>query len=121
MPGIAGIITKKPRRLIEAKLLQMVESQRHESFYTSGTWIDESLGVYVGWTALPNSFSDGMPLTNNRNDVSLIFSGEEYSTPGHLLQEGHSVNGAQASYLVHLYENDPYFVAKLTGMFHGLL
>ncbi len=124
MPGIAGIITKKPRRLAEAKLLQMVESQRHESFYTSGTWIDESLGVYVGWTALENSFSDGMPVCNERGDVSLVFSGEEYPEPGtaeRLRHQGHSLSSDDSSYLVHLYEDDPHFFVKLNGMFHGLL
>lgn len=102
----------------------MVDTQLHESFYTSGTWIDEPLGVYVGWTALQNSFSDGMPVSNERGDVNLVFSGEEYPEPGtagQLRQQGHSLNADDASYLVHLYENDPDFLVKLNGMFHGLL
>ena len=82
MPGIVGIITKKPRQWAEEQVLRMVETQRHESFYTCGTLSDESLGFYVGWTAIKNSFADGMPLVNERGDVRLVFSGEEYPEPG---------------------------------------
>jgi asparagine synthase (glutamine-hydrolysing) len=101
----------------------MVDAVRHESFYQTGTLADESLGVYVGWTALKNSFSDGMPAYNERGDVALAFSGEEYPEPGivkRLPERGHSFNAA-GSYLVHQYENDPEFLPKLNGMFHGLL
>ena len=124
MPGIAGIITKKPGKWAEPLVRQMVEAQRHESFYTSGAWKDEGLGIYVGWTALENSFADGMPLTNESGEVSLVFSGEEYPEPGtgeRLRHQGHSVNSDDSSYLVHLYEDDPNFVVKLNGIFHGLL
>ena len=124
MPGIVGIITRKPAKWAESKVLQMVEAQRHESFYTSGVWKDECLGIYVGWTALQNSFSDGMPLTNERGDVSLVFSGEEYPEPGtaeRLRRQGHSLNSDDPSYLVHLYEDDANFLVRLNGMFHGLL
>jgi len=79
MPGIVGIITKRERTTVEPELARMVNAIRHERFYQTGTWADESLGVYVGWTALKGSFSDGMPLRNERGDVCLVFSGEEYS------------------------------------------
>jgi len=81
MPGIAGLITKMPRQWAEPQLLRMVEALRHESFYQAGTWIDETAGVYVGWVVQKNSFSDGMPLSNERGDVTLVFSGEEYPEP----------------------------------------
>lgn len=102
----------------------MVEALRHESFYETGTWVDESLGVYVGWTALKNSFSDGMPLRNERGDVSLVFSGEEYPEPGtarRLKERGHSLDLEGASYLVHQYEEDQKFPLSLNGLFHGLV
>src|SRR6185312_3414809 len=104
MPGIVGLITKEPRQWAEAQLLRMVEAQRHESFYVTGTWIDESLGVYVGWAVRKDSFADGMPWRNEQGDVTLFFSGEEYSEPGttrRLQAQGHPLKGAGASYLVH--------------------
>jgi asparagine synthase (glutamine-hydrolysing) len=76
MPGIVGLITKMPRDCAERQLRQMVDTLRHEDYYVTGTWSDESLGVYVGWAARKDSFSDGMPLRNERGDVVLVFSGE---------------------------------------------
>jgi asparagine synthase (glutamine-hydrolysing) len=113
-----------PREWTEPQLARMVEALRHESFYTSGTWVDESQGVYAGWIARKNSFADGMPLLNETGDVCLLFSGEEYPEPGtalRLKERGHSVATDGASYLVHLYEDDPSFLAALNGQFHGLL
>jgi len=124
MPGIVGLITKLPRAWAETELSRMLEGLRHESFYETGTWIDEFLGVYVGWTALKKSFSGGMPLSNERGDVTLVFSGEEYAEPGtarRLKEQGHSLDTEGPSYLVHLYEEDPSFPVCLNGMFHGLL
>jgi asparagine synthase (glutamine-hydrolysing) len=124
MPGIVGIITNMPAKWAEFRVSQMIETQRHESFYASGAWKDEGLGIYVGWTVLEDPFSDGMPLTNERGDVSLVFSGEEYPEPGvaeRLRHRGHALNSDGSSYLVHLYEDDPNFIVKLNGIFHGLL
>lgn len=124
MPGIVGLITKKPREWAEPQLLRMVESIRHEAFYGTGTWIDESLGVYVGWAIRKNSFSDGMPLHNEQANVTLVFSGEEYPDPAtksRLSESGHEFDAKGPSYLVHLYEEDKSFPANLNGRFHGLL
>ena len=78
MPGMVGLLTEMPRTWAEPQLLRMVEAICHESFYETGTWIDESSGVYVGWVVLRNSFSDGMPLCSEREDVVMVFSGEEF-------------------------------------------
>jgi asparagine synthase (glutamine-hydrolysing) len=124
MPGIVGIVTNAPRERAEQQLLQMVESLCHERFYVTGMWADETLGVYVGWVARKDSFSDGMPLRNERGDVVLVFSGEEFPEPGiaqHLKARGHELDAAGPSYLVHLYEENSSFPAVLNGRFHGLL
>jgi asparagine synthase (glutamine-hydrolysing) len=124
MPGIVGLITKQPSSNATAQLSDMLESISHEIFYSTGTLTDESLGVYIGWTALRGSLSDGMPLHNERGDISLIFSGEEYPDPQtrHRLQsQGHLIGQTECEYLVHLYEEDQSFVRTLNGMFHGLI
>jgi asparagine synthase (glutamine-hydrolysing) len=122
VPGIVGLISKKPRATANAQLLSMVHSVNHESFYESGTSMDESLGVYVGWTALKGSFSDGMPLCNEKKDVTLVFSGEEYSGLRTSAGNGNHCSGpAESAYLMHLYEEDPNFIQNLNGMFHGLI
>jgi asparagine synthase (glutamine-hydrolysing) len=87
-------------------------------------WIDEPLGVYVGWSAQRGSFADGMPLSNETGDTVLVFAGEEFSEPGtaaRLTARGHTLDSTEASYLVHQYEEDPNFPAGLNGFFHGLL
>jgi asparagine synthase (glutamine-hydrolysing) len=124
MPGIVGLITKRPREWAEQQLACMLKVLLHEPFYTSGTWFDESMGVYVGWVARENSFADGMPIRNERDDVTLIFAGEEYpepDTPRRLKERGHGCGEAGPSYLVHLYEDDPDFFKNLNGRFQALV
>jgi len=102
----------------------MLDTLRHEPFYATGTWIDESLGVYVGWGARKGSFGDGMPLSNETGDVVLVFAGEEFPEPGtaaRLTARGHTLESTEASYLVHLYEEDPRFPAGLNGFFQGVV
>lgn len=124
MPGIAGLITKLPRAQAEPQLRRMVETLRCESFYKSGTWVDEAAGVYVGWVVQEDSFSDGMPLQNDSGDVTLIFSGEEYPEPStDASSNGHRhFNGkSSCSYLLQRYSQDRSFPLGLNGMFHGLV
>src|SRR2546426_8404582 len=123
MPGIVGLLTRMPRERAEPELLRMVHALCHENFYVTGMWADESLGVYVGWSARKDSFSDGMPLRNERDDVVLIFSGNDFPDPAiqhHLRSRGHCVNAEGPDYLVHLAEEDPSFVGRLNGRFHGI-
>ena len=124
MPGIVGLITNAHREHAEQQLLAMLATIRHEPFYVTGTWKDESLGVYVGWAARKDSFSDGMPLSSESGDAVLVFSGEDHPEPGtaaKLKERGHTLSADGPSYLVHLCEEDPSFPAGLNGWFHGLL
>lgn len=117
MPGIFGIVTKMPRQQAEAELLRMLSTLRHEPFYETGTWVDESIGVYIGWVARKNSLSERMPLKNGKGDVVMVFSGEEFSEPrgGQLLNDGVLSDIAQVS------ANDSNFPAGLNGRFHGFV
>jgi asparagine synthase (glutamine-hydrolysing) len=124
MPGIVGLVTKMPRLWAEPQLSRMIETLRHESFYVTGTFIDETLGLYVGWAARKDSFCDGMPVRNERGDVVLVFAGEEYPAPGiarELKERGHDCDLEGPSYLVHAYEEDPDFLKNLNGRFHGIV
>jgi asparagine synthase (glutamine-hydrolysing) len=124
MPGIVGLITKKPREWAERELARMLKTLLHEAFYVQGTWVDETLGVYIGWVAQENSFAEAMPIRNERNDVVLIFSGEDFPEPGtprRIKEQGHQCDEAGPSYLVHLYEDDPNFFRNLNGRFQGLV
>ena len=123
MPGIVGIIGKLPRAIAEEELAGMLQAIRHEDFYKTGTLVHESLGVYVGWTVPENSFAEGTPYRNERGDLRLVFSGEEYPDPGdvqRLKAQGHRWEGEGGAYLAHVYEEDRHFPRGLNGMFHGL-
>lgn len=124
MPGIVGLQTKLPRAWAEPQLKRMVEVLRHESFYVTGTWVDETLGLYVGWVARKHSFPDGMPLRNDPGDLTLIFSGDDFSGSQdnqdiRVLNE-RSTRDAPA-YLLRCAETKADFPRSLNGRFHGLL
>jgi asparagine synthase (glutamine-hydrolysing) len=124
LPGIVGIITKQPKAEAENDLRRMLKTMLHEPFYTSGIWSDSNLGVYVGWVARGGSFAAEMPVPNERGDVTLAFSGEEFSDPGAidaLRAKGHAFDQHGPSYLVHRYEEEPSFPSGLNGRFHGLV
>ena len=61
MPGIVGLVTRWPRERAEAELRRMLGTMRHEPSYVTGSWGDESLGIYVGWVAHRGSFAECMP------------------------------------------------------------
>jgi asparagine synthase (glutamine-hydrolysing) len=124
MPGLVGLITKMPRQRAEVELLRMLATLKHESFYVSGTWIDESLGLYIGWVARQGSFAERMPLRSERGDLVLVFSGEEFSdkaTAPRLREQSIGLDREGPSYLVHRAGEDPTFPASLNGRFHGVL
>jgi asparagine synthase (glutamine-hydrolysing) len=124
LPGIVGLVTKRPAADAERELRVMLQSLCHESFYASGTWIDAANGIYVGWVARQGSFADGMPLRDESGEVTLVFSGEEFPEPGTasaLKARGHEVAPGGASYLVHRYEEESDFPKGLNGRFHGLV
>ena len=124
MPGLVGIISKRPRSWAEDAVSGMLKMMLHEPFYTSGVWSDASLGVYAGWVARSGSFAAEMPVQNERQDVTLLFSGEEFPEPGtveSLRRKGHAIDEGRASYLAHRYEEERDFPKQLNGRFHGLV
>lgn len=123
MPGILGLITKMPRHRARRELLQMLSSVHREPSYTTGIWMDETLGVYVGWVAREGSFSDQMPVHNKQGDTVIFFSGEEFTELGteQDLDHGRKLSSEGLSYLCTHYAEDPRFPANLNGRFHGLL
>ena len=115
MPGLVGLVTRMPHELAEAELLRMVAALRHEITYVSGTWCEESLGLYVGWVERGGPFANCMPVHNEKRDLVLTFSGEDFCKRGH-------ANGFEdPSYLAQLAEEDSSFPKGLNGRFHGVL
>ena len=115
MPGLVGLITKMSRERAEAELLRMVKALRHETWYGSGTWSDESMGLYVGWVERSATIAECMPLSNERSDIVLAFSGEEFP------KRNAVPHRTSNSHLVQLAEDDSEFPKSLNGRFHGVL
>lgn len=115
MPGITGMIAKGPRARYENDLKIMVECMKHEPFYNSGHYVNETLGVYAGWVCHPNSFADCMPLMNREKNLVLLFAGEHFSDA----VEGASPTAAE---VLEQYEREGEGVLRqLNGWFCGLL
>ncbi|MGH8581562.1 MAG: asparagine synthase-related protein [Gammaproteobacteria bacterium] len=103
----------------------MTRCMVHEPSYVSGTYANEDVGLCVGWVSHGGSFSDCMPLWNERRDVCLIFSGEDFMGVEEVRQcggRGCDYGSRGASYLIALYEAMGLrFIEKLNGWFSGLL
>ena len=125
MPGIAGIISRKPAADAARLVKTMVAAMRHESFYVAGSFAAPELGVSAGWVAHENSFAARQVFQNEQKDVTLIFSGECFvaaETKDRLKQSGHVFAEAGGDCLAHLYEDEgEKFFEKLNGLFSGLL
>jgi asparagine synthase (glutamine-hydrolysing) len=112
MPGIVGLITKMRRQDAEAQLLRMVAALRHEPSYVTGTWCDESLGLYTGWVERSTVDNGGLPIENESRNLALLISGEVFPDEGG--------QPARRKYLSDV-QSEARFPNRLNGLFHGVL
>jgi asparagine synthase (glutamine-hydrolysing) len=125
MPGITGIIVKSQYDGIRQDLLMMVEAMRHEPHYSGGQYVNEELGLYLGWMCQKGSFADCMPLVSINRDVVLIFQGENYpdkQTIERLRSPARRADVSNAKYLLDLYMDfgDDFF-RHLNGWYCGVV
>ena len=85
MPGITGIISKMSLKKNAKDLRLMIDAMMHEPFYTSGTYVNDQFGLYAGWVCHKGSFSDCMPVLNEKRDLIMLYSGENFATLGALI------------------------------------
>jgi asparagine synthase (glutamine-hydrolysing) len=126
MPGIAGIVGASGTASINKPALDaMVKAMMHERFYVSGTYQNDLIGIGVGWVSHKESFSDCLPIWNERKDICLVFSGEHFADRTEVEKfraQGHDCAKNNASYLIHLYEESgSRFFELLNGCFSGVL
>jgi asparagine synthase (glutamine-hydrolysing) len=127
MPGIAGIVAHTFGEAQRAMLHQMVSCMEYESFFESGTYVHEAMGLGVGWTSHKGGFASCLPIWNESRDVCLLFTGEHFGEHRRevtaLRARGHRVDAPNAEYLVHLYEERGLdgFLRQLNGWFSGVL
>jgi asparagine synthase (glutamine-hydrolysing) len=125
MPGIVGIISQRRSEESYALVESMVKCLRHEPFYMDGIYVNEKLGLWSGWACHKGAFGDCLPIWNEKKDICLLFSGEDFADQTDidaLRTRGHEFGPDDASYLVHLYEEvGCAFLEKLNGWFSGVL
>jgi asparagine synthase (glutamine-hydrolysing) len=125
MPGIVGIIEKEACPEVGLRFRQMFHAMAREAFYRSGSYINEQLGLWVGWTCQEGSFDDPAPQWNEDKTICIFFSGEDFTDAAEinkLRTKGHQFEPENASYLVHLYEElGLRFLKALNGRFSGLI
>src|SRR5438876_1324318 len=125
MPGIVGIVSQRPSEDHDTLVKSMAKCLVHEPFYTDGTYINKELGLWSGWACHQGAFADCLPIWNEKKDICLLFSGEDFTERADidaLRMSGHEFSSDDASYLVHLYEEmGSGFFEKLNGWFSGVL
>jgi asparagine synthase (glutamine-hydrolysing) len=125
MPGLVGILSRESPEKNRQSLRRMLDSLMHETTYKDKIYLDDQAGLYVGSASHSGAFDDCMPVSNEKGDVILIFSGETFDDPSTskaLAESGHFFKPGCADYLVHLYEEKGNaFYEKLNGWFCGII
>ncbi|MCR4410347.1 MAG: hypothetical protein QHH43_07700 [Candidatus Saccharicenans sp.] len=125
MPGISGFITTKVTGNEENLLQAMKYALLHESSYTQGKYEDFKIGFFGVFSAIKCSFSDCMPVYNEKKDIVMFLTGECYDDQEVLLslrEKSHKFEPGNASYLVHRYEElGESLFKELNGWFHGVI
>ncbi len=125
MPGLVGFITPRLLDHHASMLAGMLQSMEHEPFYRSGSYMDSTVGVGIGWICHPGGYDDCLPVWNEARDICLVFSGEHFpasSEAAGMRAAGHRCETDDATALVHLYETSGAdFVRGLNGAFCGIV
>jgi asparagine synthase (glutamine-hydrolysing) len=125
MPGLVGIIGKASSERNRSDLLKMHASIQHESFYSLGSYINEQAGIYLGWAVPKGSYSDCMPVWNEKKDTVLFFYGEHYANQEDLKETRIAADdpcGFDARLVLRMFEEKgDSFLKALNGAFHGIV
>ncbi len=78
MPGIVGIIRRQPYEGLDRDLGLMVESMRHKGYYVGDRYVNQEMGLHIGWLSHPRQLGECMPLVSHDKRVILIIVGEHF-------------------------------------------
>jgi len=121
MPGLVGFIGTQRSPEDAALLHRMLASIKHQAFYETGEFADESLGLHVAWTARAGNFDAPGLMWNSARDRGLLFCGEEYADDRVRAALGAGVDFRKSNYLPALREKlGDDFYGALNGWFQGL-
>lgn len=125
MPGLVGIIGKGPGGERRRELHRMLACMHNKNALSSGEYVDEEKGVYVGWTCHADSYADCLPIADASREMIMFFAGEHFSMDAGEaapFTKGHGCPVDKAAALLPLYrQKGNAFFASLNGFFHGLI
>jgi asparagine synthase (glutamine-hydrolysing) len=126
MPGIFGLTGLGSASSSATRLEAMRQEMTHGRSSVAGSFSDERLNLWIGWSGQSRDFSGCLPIWNERRDVWLLFAGEYFADHQNELAalrlKGHQCEEANANYLVHLYEEQGLdFLLGINGWFAGVL
>jgi asparagine synthase (glutamine-hydrolysing) len=93
----------------------MMETLNYEPFYVTGTYVDERLGIYVGWVGHPDSQIAALPLQSPDKKVTVVISGELFEA-----NDG-GTTGTSPSLIDRYDKSGELAFSQLNGSFAGLL
>src|ERR1700693_6302492 len=106
MPGIVGILTRRPLDSGEALVCAMIDQLQHRAHQPCSKEFVPNMGVYAGWVGHNNRSDGAKKICNEQKDVALLFSGECFAEPDtrtRLGQKGHRLSGAGGGWLGDIY------------------
>jgi len=125
MPGIAGIIAKRPVESAASLIDKMVKTIARGPASSSGTYLHAATGLGIGWALHKGSFGDCLPAWNGKKDLAVFFAGENFADAGEieaLGAKGAGLRAGGAGYLPYLVERrGENFAENLNGFFSGLV
>jgi len=123
MPGIAGLVSRRPPPECSRMMAAMLRSMCRETFDESGTLCVPEMGLYAGWVAHEGSLAAQQNCASGSRGLRLLLAGECFGDAQ--LDEPCPDDGGpdtRGSALLRAYEQkDERFVASLNGLFSGLL
>lgn len=125
MPGLVGIVGKGHPSELRDELRRMLAALYRTDDYVSGSFVDEKLRAYVGWTSFRGSYADCLPVRDAADGLSLFFAGEHF--PPDPAEEARQASGFgcspdKAEVLLPLFKKmGADFFPYLNGFFHGLI
>jgi asparagine synthase (glutamine-hydrolysing) len=119
MPGLAIILSGCSKHQCASDLNRMIGAMCHEPTYTVGTYIDESLGLYVAWVRLGGNSSEETQLRSADGRWLLFFYGEHRSSERRALPSRGDFGNARI--VLRLFEERGFSALKyLNGWFYGV-
>lgn len=117
MPGLVAILSPAGRQSCEPDLRRMLDSLPADPAYQVGSYVNDELGVYVGWSQLPFPGKPPLPWKSRDGRWLVFFHGEHHA----IVAAGERAADSAADPALRLFEEKGWAALnQLNGWFHGV-